>query len=1085
MRCPQCERNNPVANDYCESCGSLLRIRCAGCGHDNLPSAKFCGACGSLLDTSHKARQTVGGSERKHATVLFADVADSTSIIAGLDPEEAIEQLRPVLAVMTNSVQRFGGAVVHALGDGVMALFGAPRAQEGHALLACKAALAMQSAMPHLDGAPTIRVGLHSGDVVAGRGALSGEMIDAMGVTVNIANRVEQIAEPGGIYLTSDCYRLVRSYCDARSLGLQPVRGLPQSMEIYQLLGLRPAVASGQFRDTPLATFCGREDEFATLQQALSKAEQGNPSVIGVTAAPGIGKSRLCYEFAEWCRRRMVPVLEARALPYGHAMPFQPVLETLRSFLRISASTEAIAAREQIAQRLCGLDTTLEQDLPLIYDFLGIPDPERPLPKLDPSTRHTKLRDFVHRLVRIIGKSTTVILVEDLHWLDESSEDFITTLVDAVEGTNILLVVNFRPSYAASWMKRPYYEELPLAELSAAQICKLTSELIGDDPRLQDIRRLIAERSGGNPFFAEELVRSLADSGILSGDPGRYHLGPVGYVGSAGYAAGLPATVQAVIGARIDRLGDVDKATIQIAAIIGKEFPQTILEQVANIGPEDAERSLQRLCSGEFILESAGLEGHCFAFRHPLIQEVAYAMQLRARRGPLHAAVAKASEIFYARHLDEFAGLIAHHYEAAGQRRDAAAYLQRAAMWVGKTDSAQALAHWRKVRGLMRDQPRSESNDRLKAFACGQILSFGWREGMSVEEARPIAEEGVRWSHDIGDTLHETLVLGGYGRIIAATGAADAYADVVKEALSRFPRQEDAGLRAIFNAMLSQACSFAGRLREALDANTEALASIADHSENSRQVLPGINMTQVMGFNVEHWIKCLRARIFVLLGQFDQAEIWLREVLQKEAGVEPIVQFLPHWAYVELAWFRKDPKLAEYHAQQVVKFAEQSGIPYLRTFTFYCTAVAKSAGGDFAGAIRDLSDGIDFSRRAKAGQENGARMLAFLADCHFRTGNMLLAADVAKEAIDVARRRTARLAECHASILRGAALMELESAVHDSEAALLFDRAEELIKESGAKIFEPLLADYRVRHAQRDLAPPNQKRINKVNSRRP
>jgi len=244
-------------------------------------------------------------------------------------------------------------------------------------------------------------------------------------------------------------------------------------------------------------------------------------------------------------------------------------------------------------------------------------------------------------------------------------------------------------------------------------------------------------------------------------------------------------------------------------------------------------------------------------------------------------------------------------------------------------------------------------------------------------------------------------------------------------------------------------------------------------------------MTQVMGFNVEHWIKCLRARIFVLLGQFDQAEIWLREVLQKEAGVEPIVQFLPHWAYVELAWFRKDPKLAEYHAQQVVKFAEQSGIPYLRTFTFYCTAVAKSAGGDFAGAIRDLSDGIDFSRRAKAGQENGARMLAFLADCHFRAGNMVLAADVAKEAIDVARRRTARLAECHASILRGAALMELESAVHDSEAALLFDRAEELIKESGAKIFEPLLADYRVRHAQRDLAPPNQKRINKVNSRRP
>lgn len=1061
MQCLSCRTDNPSENRYCVHCGGLLGTACARCGHDNSPNARFCGNCGSSLDlrSSGAAAPHVGAAvnERKQTTVLFGDIVESTRLIASLDAEEAIDRVQPVVAIMVEAAERFEGTVVHTLGDGVMVVFGAPRAQEGHALLACQAALSMREAISRVENAPAIRIGLHSGEVIAGSDHLqpSGEL-DPQGLTIHLANRMQQLAEPGSICLTSDCYRLVRPYCDARSLGAQPIKGLAQPVEVYQLLGFKPAVASEQFRGTTLTVFRGRTDEMTMLQQAFARTEQGDARVIGLSAGPGTGKSRLCYEFAEWCRRRNVPVLEGRALIYGHATPFHPVLEILRSFFRISPSTDNAAARLRIARRLRALEPALERDLPLLCDFLGVADAAHPVPRLDPRARQAKLLDMVHRIVRRAGRSTSVLVIEDLHWLDEASEAFIDTIVDAIDGTRTMALVNFRPSYAASWMRRPYYEELSLAELKSTDIRALVDGLLGDDPQLSEVREHVADRSGGNPFFAEELIRSLADSRVLVGDPGSYRLGPTRY------EANLPATVQAVISARIDRLDERDKVILQIGATIGKEFPQPILQQVARMPTEDLEGSLRRLCHADLIQETSGIEGRGFAFRHLLIRESAYSMQLKTRRAALHASAAKAIEEFYSRQPDEFAGLIAHHCEAAGQFGQAVGYLQRAALWVGKTNPAEALKHWKKVRWLMRDQPRSEANDRLRALACGQILSCGWREGMTADEAKPLAEEAVGWARDVGDTLHETLVLGAYGRIIAASGAADGYASVVKEALLRVP-DEAAGRKATLNAMLAQALAFAGLLNESLAANTAALDGLVNRTEFHAQVLPGLNVNQVLGFDVEHWIKCLRSRILVLLGRFTEAEEWLARVLAVEASrVDPVVQFLPHLASVDLAWCRGDPDAAERHAREVLAFADQSAIPYLRSCAFVCTGSAKITAGDFGRALRVLTDGLSFARRAKAGLEYEARMLADLADAHYRSGDSPRAAAVAKEAIDVARRRTARLAECHASIVRAAALID-ETAGQHIEVAELFERAEQLIAVSGGKIFEPMLMRERSR----------------------
>jgi class 3 adenylate cyclase/tetratricopeptide (TPR) repeat protein len=1002
----------------------------------------------------HSPEKRKEGGERKQATILFADIVESTRLIAGLDAEDAMGRLRPTVAAMAESVRRFDGWIVRTLGDGLMAAFGAPRAQEGHALLACKAALAMQEAVSKLNSAPRIRVGLHSGEVVAGEFNVGSALEqETAGMTVHLASRIEQLADPGGICMSDQCKQLVRAYCDTAPLGPQSIRGYSQPVQIYRLLGLKPAVASEQFRGSELTILRGRETELKILQRALGEAERGIASVIAISAPPGVGKSRLCYEFSEWCRRQHVDVLEARALIFGYATPLQPVLEMLRSFFRVSPLDDQKDARQKMLQVLRALDASFEADMPLLSDFLGVGSPQELVGSFDSKSRHARLRAVVSRLTRSAGRRTGVIIVEDLHWLDEASGDFIETLVDAVEGTHTVLVLNFRPPYSARWMNRSYYREVSLRELRLTDIHDLLRDLVGSEPELEEICSHVADRSGGNPFFAEELIRSLAESGILVGERGLYQLG------DSKLDIGLPPTLEAVIGARIDRLQEREKFFLQIGATIGKEFPLAILETVAAVPAGEMKGPLNRLCDAGLIQEQATVAGPGFGFRHPLIQEVAYAMQLRARRTRLHASVAEAIQGFEWGRLDEFAGLVAHHCEASGQPLQAAMHLQRAARWVGRTNSSEALKNWEKVRSLLRDQPHIETTDRLRALASGQILSSGWREGMLAEEAKPYAEEALRYAREVGDNMYEPMLLGSYGRILGASGAADGYVALAREALNLTSQAKDAGRTVALGGMLSQAYWLAGLLKEALAANDSALAVIAEQRNLEGDVILGLSVRQLLGFDVEHWIKCTRARILVGLGQFDEAADWIESLLRFTAGrADPAVtQFIPHVALVEIASCRDDAAAARANATRVNEYAEQTAIPYLRVAALGCAGLAKSTAGDFAGAAREFRNAIDFARHAKVGLEFEPRLLGDLADTHYRSGDAASATEIAAEAIEIARRRTHRYAECHACITRAAALISMGGGVRGEEATQLLRHAEQLLHITGAAVLQSKL----------------------------
>ncbi len=494
---------------------------------------------------------------------------------------------------------------------------------------------------------------------------------------------------------------------------------------------------------------------------------------------------------------------------------------------------------------------------------------------------------------------------------------------------------------------------------------------------------------------------------------------------------------------------------LQIGSVVGKEFPLVVLEQMADVSAEHVARALDRLCEAELILKQPNIEGRWYAFRHPLIQEVAYAAQLKVRRSALHARAARAMEAFYRDRLDEFSGLLAYHFEAAGQAHEAANYAARAARWIGATNPAEAIKNWRRVHLLLRDQPRSKENSALRIMAGGQIAWQGWREGMTADAAKPFIEEALVLARESDDTMIPMLLFVDGRIMLASGGPADAYVERVKEGLLLLRGSRNAGRIATLNASLSQAYGWAGLLREALEANNAALQRVSLIEKSDHQFL---------GYNVEHWVLSLRGRILVRLGRFAEAERCLDAMIRIEPIVhDPTVQYIPHWGYVDLAHCRGDAPLAQQHSARVTEIAERQGSPYLRVFALYCSGIVNSLTRDYDSAARNFSEALEFSRTARAAMECQPEILASQAGCHYQAGECERAVTIAREAIDVARQRSGRLAECRASITCGAALLTIYGTDRLDDVEDLFARAEQLIGLTGARIYEPLLAAERSR----------------------
>lgn len=1055
MRCPHCAKDNSEASAFCGGCGAPLYRKCKACGHCNEIDARYCVSCGEPLAEAAAPTQnpsqllrklSASGGERKRLTVLFADIRNSTGLIAAIDPEQAMRRIEPVLDAMKDAVHRYDGIVNKIQGDGVMALFGAPLPHEDHAVRGCLAALAMQDAVSRLgDPDLSIRIGLHTGEVVvqAVENSLY-QTYDATGVAVHLANRIEQMADEGAILLTADTFNEAQQFLEAKPLGERVVRGLSNPIQVFQLTALKHARASERFRSGPrLSRLSGRERERATLEAELASALRGEARVVGVVGEAGLGKSRLCFEFAESCRRQGIRVLEARVLAHGRATPFQPVLELLRDVFGIGPEENAELSRRRVIDFLQSRGD-FESIIPLLFDFLGLSSAAYPLPKLDAAARKNRLLSFVRQLLqsRLLDEAL-VVLVEDLHWIDPASEEFIETMTDAIVGTKTLLVLNFRPGLTTPWMQRSHYSQIGLAPLRKEEVAGLLNDLLGEDPSLVLLSRNIAERAQGNPFFLEELVYSLVERGDFEGSRGAYRLkGGID-------AIPLPTTVQAVLSARIDRLPEPAKHVLQTCAVIGRDIPLAILQQVIGLPADQLGEALWRLRQTELLYQLPSFEQGLYAFRHPLIQEVAYQSLLHQRRRELHAAVASAMQVYYKNRLDEQAALLAYHLEQSGQFLQAAQANMRAAIWVGANDPGQALKTWKKMRELLLPLPSERLVDYLRMMACGQIVNFGWREGILPEEAKGYFEEARQLALASGDMRANALIHASYGRVLGASGSADEYVEKIRDSEALIGESIDPSLQVTLAAVLCHALRLSGRMIEALEVNTRALNRVGEVKTFERQML---------GFDIEPWLVAMRGQTLVMLGRGEEARSHLDRVIEMDAGrVDVTHHVIPSLAYVDWAWAVGDVGLAERHAERAFSMAVKSGSSYLRVYAQACRGLSHIVSGQLDQAVNDLTDALGLARRQRTGLESEARILADLANAYRLQGEHASAQSAATEAIEIAGARQARIAECLARIVRAEALEASAGASMSAEVEQDLRRAEELLRETGVPIFASLM----------------------------
>jgi len=621
--------------------------------------------------------------ERKHVTVLFADLKGSMELLADRDPEDARRLLDAVLERMIEAVHHYEGTVNQVMGDGIMALFGAPIAHEEHAVRACYAALRMQQRVGEyaqevhrtLSVPVHIRVGLNSGEVVV-RSISSDLNMDytAIGQTTHLAARMEQMAMPGTILLPSETLSLVEGYVLTRALGPRPVKGMEAPLEVYELVGASPirsrlhaAAARG------LTRFVGRDSEITQLANARDRARTGSGQLVAVVGEPGVGKSRLYWEFIRSHLTEGWLVLESTSVSYGKATAYLPVIDLLRAYFKIGERDEARVVREKVTGKLLTLDENLRPALVPLLVLLGAPVPDQPWEGLGAGERRHRTFDAIkHLVLRESRVQPVVLLFEDLHWIDDETQGLLDTLVESLPTARVLLLVNYRPEYKHAWGGKSSYTQLRIDPLGAASAAKLLDGLLGASRSLEPLKRLLLDRTEGNPFFLEESVRTLVESGVLVGERGSFRLA------RALDITHVPATVQAVLAARIDRLPPPVKHLLQSAAVIGKTVALTLLETVAEMAALELRRGLAQLQAAEFLYETSLFPELEYTFKHALTLEVAYQSLLRERRRTLHAGVLAALEAGRREQGPVSVEVLAHHAVRGELWEPAASYLYRA-----------------------------------------------------------------------------------------------------------------------------------------------------------------------------------------------------------------------------------------------------------------------------------------------------------------------------------------------------------------------------------------------------------------------
>jgi class 3 adenylate cyclase len=685
-------------------------LSCGSCGIELPPNSKFCNECGAPVTQVRRS------AEYKQVTVLFADVVHSMDIAATVGAERLREIITELIDRASAVIQRYGGTVDKFTGDGIMAVFGAPTALEDHAVRACLAALGIQDETARLaaevkdhDGVDLqLRVGLNSGQVIAGEIGSGPFGYTAIGDQVGMAQRMESVAPPGEVMLSASTARLVEGAADLGEPEMVQIKGADAPVAARRLSGMGDGHRAAGRGESKLV---GRRWEMSAVEGLLERAIDGHGAVVGFVGPPGIGKSRLVREVSAMAGSRAVEVFTAFCESHTSQVPFHAVARLLRAAVGVEG-LDARTARDRVRDRVPYADP---EDLVLFDDLLGIADPNASLPAIDPDARRRRLTALVNA-ASLSREAPAVYVVEDAHWIDEVSESMLADFLTVIPQTTSLVLITYRPEYRGALTRVTGAHTVALAPLSDSETAALVTELLGPDPSVGELGHTIAERAAGNPFFAEEMVRELAERGVLEGKSSAYKST------AEGAGVSVPATLQATIAARIDRLDPKTKRALSAAAVIGSRFNPDLLAAL-QIDPV-----VDDLLRAELIDQVQFTPRAEYAFRHPLVRTVAYESQLKSDRAELHRRLAAAIEARERESMDQNAALIAEHLEAAGDLHAAYSWHMRAATWATNRDIAAAWLSWERATRIADALPADDPNGTAMRIAPRTMLcGIAWR----------------------------------------------------------------------------------------------------------------------------------------------------------------------------------------------------------------------------------------------------------------------------------------------------------------------------------------------------------------------
>lgn len=936
MRCVQCDFLNLDDARFCQDCGARLELRCSGCGTPSPPDSRFCRHCGQGLHASPASSAASQGpasalaqaeGERKIVTALFADIKGSMALIETMDADFAGRIIDPALRLMRAAVDRYDGFTPMMPGDGIFALFGAPVAHEDHANRAIHAALQMQQDMlaysetlQRQHGLPgmQIRVGINTGDMVLRSIATARDRTElvTIGHATSLAARLESVATPGSILVSDATWRLARGYFDFLPLGRQSIKGVSQPVATYRVTGLgrrrTRLEAPGGLR---VATMIGRDAELGRMRQLFGDTCAGHGQIVGLVGDAGVGKSRLTQEF-KWLVGPECGVLEGAAMQHGARSPWFALIDLLRRHFEIKLEDDEETRLARVRGSVLRLDPALADVVPFLLALLGVADPAGTVAQMDPGIRRHRTFEAIEKLFLAMARQRPMlVIIEDLHWADAETEQFLARLSLALQATRIMLLVNYRPGFA--WGTTASLTELRLDAFAAADAAQLLDKLVGTHPSLEELKATIIEKTQGNPFFIEEYVQTLFDEAVLQRGP------PVALARSPG-SIEMPATVQGVLAARIDRLDPSDKAFLQLLAVLGMTTPLGLIERTAGLSPEETRAALARLLRGEFIRARSAEPDIEYVFRHALTRETAYGALLSDTRQALHARAATMMEQHYADRLADFCGDIARHYLLSDNPAKAIEYLQLAGLQAMERSAYAAAIE--DLQTALRLLPRvadialrQTCEIRLQATLGAALTAT---RGFAVPEVQAAYERARELCGDQTD-LHDLLrVLSGLGLVYINSSKLDAAAAIGQEMLALAERRQAQQLVVGGHEQLGLTLLRRGDLA----ACQAHLDQVVLHHDQHRSD----ELRRNMGRDPEVSSLAFGAMARWLEGYPDTALADVEKALQATRAVTGKHPFSIFYALHPAYWihqFRREAAQAEATARQAAALATEHGFP--------------------------------------------------------------------------------------------------------------------------------------------------------------